>query len=90
MPKNRHKEDDVTEEPKPLRELRTERMLTVRGLARIAGVSPVTVLNVELRRFRPTNCTMQALSEALGCEVGEVAEFREALAHRGKTYRVAA
>ncbi len=80
----------MTEEPKPLRELRTERMLTVRSLARSAGISPVTVLNIELGRSYPSNHTMQALSEALGCEVGEVAEFREALAHRGKTYRVAA
>ena len=62
-----------------LREERVRRLLSVRALARRAGVAPTTVHLVESGRRAPQFLTIERLSRALGVEPGEVDEFREAL-----------
>ena len=62
-----------------LREIRVSRLLSIRALAELAGVSPFTVVEVEARRRRPRYSTMGHLAVALGVEPTEVDEFREAL-----------
>ena len=63
-----------------LREERVRRLLSVRALARRAGVAPTTVHLVESGRRAPQFLTIERLSRALGVEPGEVDEFRAALA----------
>ncbi|MDP9366247.1 MAG: helix-turn-helix domain-containing protein [Chloroflexota bacterium] len=69
---------------KPLREWRTERLWSVRDLAREAGVSTKTVVQAEYGRQRPSYGTMRRISEALGVPAAEIAEFAATLEQRGK------
>jgi transcriptional regulator with XRE-family HTH domain len=62
-----------------LRQARTIRLLTVRGLADTAGVSTQTVHEVETGKRRPRFGTIKRLSAALGVEPAEVVEFRTVL-----------
>lgn len=62
-----------------LRQTRTARMLTIRGLANAAGCSPQTVHQIESGKRRPHFATIRRLSAALGVEPMQVAEFRRAL-----------
>ena len=64
-------------EPRPLRALRRERLLTSQELARRAGVSPATVWRIEAGRSAlPHVRVMAAIARALEVAPGEVAEFR--------------
>ena len=63
-----------------LREERVRRLLSVRALARRAGVAPTTVHLIETGRRAPQYLTIHKLSQALGVEPDAVTEFREALA----------
>lgn len=66
------------ENPRPLRALRRERLMTSRELAERAGCSPVTVWRIEAgRATAPQVRTMRAIADALGVRVGEIAEFTE-------------
>ena len=69
-----------------LREVRVGRLLSIRGLAQLAGVSPQTVQLVEGGRVLPQPGTIRKLAAALEVEPGEIAEFRRAMeaAIRGK------
>ncbi len=69
---------------KPLREWRAERLWGVRDLARAAGVSTKTVTQVEYGRQVPTFRTIRRISQALEVAPHEIAEFAEAIQHRGK------
>lgn len=62
-----------------LKQTRTSRLLTVRGLAAAAGVSLQTVHEVETGKRLPRFGTIRALSSALGVEPDQVAEFRKVL-----------
>ncbi len=62
-----------------LRQARSARMLTIRGLAERAGVSPYTVHQVERGARPPRFATIRRLSDALGVEPETVAEFRRVL-----------
>ena len=62
-----------------LREVRAQRVLTIRALAAHAGVATRTVVEVEAGRVVPRFATVRKLSEALGVEPGEVDEFRAAI-----------
>jgi transcriptional regulator with XRE-family HTH domain len=62
-----------------LRQARTTRLLTVRGLADTAGVSTQTVHEVETGKRSPRFGTIKRLSAALGVEPVEVVEFRAVL-----------
>jgi transcriptional regulator with XRE-family HTH domain len=55
-----------------LRDLREERFLSHRELARTAGVSPTTVLNLESEQGKPQRRTVRKLAEALGVEPSEL------------------
>ncbi len=62
-----------------LKAARSARMLTVRTLAERAGVSPHTVHQVETGKRPPRFGTIKRLSDALGVEPEQVAEFRRVL-----------
>ena len=62
-----------------LRQARRERLLSIRGLAGRSGVSHVTIIGAERGRRRPSYGTDRRLSDALGVEPHEVAEFRPAM-----------
>ena len=62
-----------------LKEWRARRLLTVRGLAKAAGVAPTTVYLVETGRSIPTFRIIRALSDALGVQPEEVTEFAAAI-----------
>ena len=65
-----------------LREWRAERLLTIRDLARLAGVAASTVYLIEARRAMPRPATMRAIAAALGVKAAQVAEFRRAIETR--------
>ena len=69
-----------------LREARVTRMLTIRGLAEAAKVSPATVHLAEVGQRMPHFGTMQRIASVLGMEPHEIVEFRAAMeaATRGK------
>ena len=69
---------------KPLREWRAERLLSLRDLARAAGTSDKTIVQIELGRQVPTFRTIRRISEALGVDAAEVTEFAEAIREKGK------
>ena len=72
-----------------LREQRVERLLSVRALAKRAGVAPTTVHLIENGRRGPQYLTIQKICQALGVTANEVDEFREALrsAAKRRTYQ---
>ena len=69
---------------KPLRDWRTGRLLSIRDLARQAGTSDKTIIQIELGRQVPTFRTMRRISQALGVDPGEITEFAGAIRKRGK------
>ncbi len=62
-----------------LREARVRRLLSVRGLAKRAGVAPATIYYVERGQRVPQFETMRKIAVALDMEPGEIAEFRQAI-----------
>jgi DNA-binding Xre family transcriptional regulator len=68
---------------KRLREWRTEHLLSIRELAAAAEITPKTLTDLEYGRRRATYGTMRRISQALGVEPHEIAEFAMALASRG-------
>ena len=72
--------DDDTPSPasarRPLRELRAQRLLTIRELARLAGVAPTTVHEIELGALTPGPRIIRRIAAALEVTPDEVAEFR--------------
>jgi transcriptional regulator with XRE-family HTH domain len=61
----------------PLRRLRRLKGWSLRDLAREAGVSVDTVLDLENRARVPRPSTMRKIAGALGVEIAAVDEFRE-------------
>ena len=66
-----------------LREWRARRLLTVRGLATLAGVRPQTVLHIEHGAVVPQVGTMQKIAQALQVQPEHVTEFADAIQQRG-------
>ena len=62
-----------------LREVRVRRLLSIRQLAKLAGVAPTTVHLIESGQRLPHFETMRKLAEALGVDWEEVDEFRAAV-----------
>lgn len=62
-----------------LRELRILNLLSVRELARAAGVASSTVHLAEAGKAMPHAATMRKIAAALGVEPMEVDEFRAAI-----------
>jgi len=63
-----------------LRVVRTERLLTIRGLAQQAGVVPSTVYLIEAGRSVPRLSVVRRLAAALEIDPAAVDEFRHAIA----------
>jgi transcriptional regulator with XRE-family HTH domain len=57
-----------------LKQLRDERFLSHRELARLAGVSPTTVLSIEKNETEPQRRTIRKLAAALGVEPSKLVE----------------
>ena len=62
-----------------LREIRLSQALSQRDLAKKAGVAPKTIVDLELGRQEPQLRTIRRLAEALGVNVFDVDEFRQAI-----------
>jgi len=62
-----------------LRELRADRLLTIRELAQQAGVAPSSIYLIETRRATPRMATMRRIASALGVDPETVAEFQQAI-----------
>ena len=62
-----------------LREVRIRRLLSIRRLAELAGLSPNTVHSVETGRRQPHYDTMAQIAGALDVEPTEIDEFRAAM-----------
>ena len=73
-----------------LKELRASRLLTVRGLAKKAGVAPSTVYLIENRRAIPRFRVIEQLSSALEVEPTDVVEFAEAIRKAGRPSQLSA
>jgi transcriptional regulator with XRE-family HTH domain len=69
---------------RPLREVRAERLLSMRGLADRAGVAPSTVYLIEAGRTIPRPRVIRRLADALDVAPREVEEFRRAIEDAAK------
>jgi transcriptional regulator with XRE-family HTH domain len=67
-----------------LREARAERLLSIRELARRAGVAPTTIYMIEAGRSTPRPSMMACLASALGVDPHTVTEFRQAIEVHGR------
>jgi transcriptional regulator with XRE-family HTH domain len=63
---------------RPLREIRAERLLSIRELARLAGVASSTIYLIEAGRTTPRRSVALRLAAALGVDPRSVGEFRRA------------
>ena len=66
-----------------LREVRAARLVSLRELAKLAGVAPSTIYQIEAGRVMPGFSVIRRLSAALGVEPEDIAEFRRAIRARG-------
>jgi transcriptional regulator with XRE-family HTH domain len=74
----------VTTSSKSLRAWRTERLLSTRRLAALAGASNKTIVQIEHGRQTPSLVTIQKISRALEIEPRDVIEFAMAInSHAG-------
>jgi transcriptional regulator with XRE-family HTH domain len=62
-----------------LREARLQNLLSIRQLARSAGISPTTIYLLESGQRAPQLLTVYKLSRALGVEPMAIEEFRAVL-----------
>jgi transcriptional regulator with XRE-family HTH domain len=65
-----------------LREARLQALLSIRQLARKAGVSPTTIYLLEGGRHAPQLLTAYKLSHALGVDPAEIEEFHAVAGNR--------
>ena len=68
-----------------LKQTRAKRLLTVRGLAKKAGVAPSTVYLIENGKSNPRFSVIEKLSLALDVEPAEIVEFSEAILRAGRS-----
>ncbi len=66
---------------RPLREVRAERLLSIRELARLAGVAPSTIYLTEAGRTMPRASVMRRIAAVLDVDPNDIVEFRRAIAH---------
>ncbi len=64
-----------TDQLNTLRRIRLQRKLALTTLAREAGVSKMTIINIEAGRTIPTQRTIQALANALGIEITKLSSL---------------
>jgi transcriptional regulator with XRE-family HTH domain len=65
-----------------LRELRSQRLLSIRDLADKSGVAPGTIVRIEAGEPLPRFVTMREIAAALGVEPGDIEEFARAIEAR--------
>ena len=65
-----------------LRDLRKRHRLSQSALAKLAGITNYTILNIEKQYYRPSTETISAVANALQVDPMEVDEFRIAVATR--------
>jgi transcriptional regulator with XRE-family HTH domain len=63
----------------PLAVLRRRKLLSLRDLAKKAGVTVVTLMDIENGRSRPRLMTIRKIAGALEVEPEQVQEFRDAI-----------
>ena len=63
-----------------LRELRISQRITQSELAELAGITQVTVSDIECHPHPPTIDTMLKVSKALGVELIDIDEFKQRIA----------
>jgi transcriptional regulator with XRE-family HTH domain len=66
-----------------LRQVRTQRLLTIRELARRAEVAPSTIYLIEAGRTKPLLRVIRQVAAALNVEPNFVEEFRQAMEEVG-------
>ncbi len=69
---------------RPLRDWRAERLLSIRDLARVAGVAPSTVYLIETGRTTPRPSVMRRIASMLAVDAHRIAEFRRAIEVHGR------
>jgi transcriptional regulator with XRE-family HTH domain len=62
-----------------LREVRAERLLTIRELAKLGSVAPSTIYLIESGRTIPRPVIVRRLAAALGVDPKEIDEFRRTI-----------
>ena len=62
-----------------LRHIRVERLLTIRALAKQAGVAPSTIYLAENGHTIPRLSVIRRLAATLAVEPGDIDEFRQAI-----------
>jgi DNA-binding XRE family transcriptional regulator len=67
----------------PLREVRAERLLSIRELASRAEVAPSTIYMIEAGRSTPQLAVARLIAEALDVDALSITEFRQAIRARG-------
>jgi transcriptional regulator with XRE-family HTH domain len=67
-----------------LRDVRAERLLSIRELAQRAGVAPSTIFLLESGRTTPRRSIVLRLAAALGVRPQSISEFRRALRGRSE------
>lgn len=80
----RNRSDSVSKlDERSLRELRAERLMTIRELAQLAGVAPSTIYLIESGRSIPHLAVVRRIAAALKVDPQQVTEFRRAIQARG-------
>ena len=80
----RSSDDAPAKDGRSLREVRAERLLSIRELARKAGVSPSTIYMIEAGRSTPRPAVARRIAEALDVAPQGVAEFRRTILRHGR------
>ena len=62
-----------------LREVRAERMLSIRELAKLAEVAPSTIYLIEAGRSRPRLSVARRIAEVLGERPQDIQEFQRTI-----------
>ena len=79
-----HGLDDAAESGvRSLREVRAARLVSLRELAELAGVSVSAIYQIEAGRTTPRLSVIRRLSVALGVDPQAIAEFRRAIRASG-------
>jgi transcriptional regulator with XRE-family HTH domain len=55
-----------------IKELRLQKLLSQRELAKLAGISFVSISRIESRKTKPTELTLAKLAKALGVDVKNI------------------
>ena len=71
----------------PLREWRTSHLLSIRDLAKAAGVTAKTLTDIEYGRRRPSYKSMRTICSALGVSPNDIQEFVVAIESRNQRDR---